>query len=390
MKEAAQNFTINRNWLIFALSASFGVVYLVFFSYSDLFFSPLTFTSFDSNGSKEFFNIIDGAGYLPLDSMLYFSSGISGNHEIDGNLNFFTLLAGFYQNVSLMYIAQFANTILPSNPFYIILLINFMFLVLSIKNYIVVCSHLKLDSNVFLFWISLNLLIVFALFALNKEIIGIYIISEFVLFFYKPARLMMTIRFLLILGLAMITRNVFFIAGIIIFLNKIFKINTFIIFLLFSGIALPLIYYLTQGALLGDTFGRLDQAATGWHQQSAAITTFFFWMVEYPFGYLIQFLIVFAVNVLSPILNPGIWAGYLSSINLSLFMLQISSGLFLILFLKHLRRQTFFNIFNYNHPFQFVLFYSMIFCILPFSQHRYLLCVYPVLVISMLYQQKNS
>ncbi len=372
---------------MFFTSILFGFFYSVFLSYPDQFASPFTFVKDLSTSEPMPSSYLVGVGYLPLDSLGYILN--SKNFSINEIASFDSLLilAGQYQNIILYYISKLSHYCNPENPYIIISIVNHLFLFLAMRNYYIVMRLLGINPNLFFSWISINIIIIYAIYSLNKEIVGLFLISEFVLFAYRPNYF----RVFFVLFLALITRNVFFVFGFLIILNHFVKFHSLFIFLIFSTVIVPGILFLTDGAVLGADFGQLDEAANNWGQQSSKITTYFYEYSKYPAGYIINYPIVLAVNVLSPILNFQYWHDYLSVFNLSQFILQLSSFMFSILFYLNIRNGRLYTVESWNSPFKFFFYYTMITSLFPFSQHRYLLPIFPVLVLSYLYfKSKHS
>lgn len=372
--------------LIISMSFFLGFLYCIFLSYPDQFFSPLSLIEELSTDTPFPSSSLVGVGYLPLDSLAYMSNGLEFSISDLSAYDSLWIVAGQYQNILLFYISKVAHQILPANPYVIVVIINHMFLLLALRNYLTVIKILNINAEKFLFWIAVNLILFYTLYSLNKEVIGMFMVSEFVLFTYKPNYL----RVLLVLAVALFTRNVFFVFGALIVINNFVRLHPLAVFFIFAAIILPGILYFTGGAVLGDKFGQLDGATKNWGQQSAQITTYFYEYIKYPMGYLLNYIIVLAVNVLGAGLNPQYWVDYLTSFNLSQFLLQLSSLLFGLLILKNILRGSLTTLTFWNGPIKFFVYYTMITCVLPFSQHRYLLPIYPVLVLSYLYSCAHS
>jgi len=368
-------------WALIVISTSFllGFLYAIFLSYPDQFLSPLTVIKHVS-GNDSRASYVNGIGYLPVDSALYLADGLAFSFSDLSAANIFGLVAGQYGNVSLYLIAKVASQVLPENPYVIITLINHVFLLLALRNYLDIIRILRIQTKKVLPWIAVNLLLFFALYTLNKEAIGIFLISEFVLFEYRPSYL----RVFMPLLVALFTRNLYFAFGILVVVNHIAKLHPLTVLAIFSAIILPGMFYLTGGHLAGEAFGDLDQTALYFEQKSAAVTTYFFGYIEYPLGYVLSYCAVLAVNILGPILNYGYWADYLDVFNLSQFLLQLSSLLFVFLILKTVKGRLFASS-MWNGPFKFFVYYTMFSCVLPLSQHRYLLPIYPIIVLSYVY-----
>jgi hypothetical protein len=361
-----------------------GLLYGLLLTYPDQSFSPLTIISHVS--TNEYANeLIMGVAYLPYDSDLYFADALNFRFsDISFTSNFLEILAGSYQNIILYSIAKIAHYISPQAPFWIVVLINHLLFTFALINYLKICKILNINSTPFIIFLFPNILILFTLFSLNKEVLGIYLVSEFILFSYKPNKL----RVIIILFLALLTRNVFFAFGLLVFINQFFRFKFTTIFLIFAAVILPILFYLTNGAILGERFGELSSAAAQWQQQSHLITSFFYEYIKYPMGYFLNYFVVLIVNILAPALNSKYWSDYFYVINLSQLFLQLSS----VLFSCYLLRIFFslgWNFLHWQSPFKFFVYYTMIVCVFPFSQHRYLIPIFPVVVLSLLYHLKK-
>ncbi len=373
------NYTL---FFVIGLPILLGFLYSVFLSYPDQFFSPFTIISdlSEEDVTDATSSYLIGVGYLPQDSARYLRQGLQFSLSERPLADFFRVLAGWFSNISLFYIAKIAHKVLPQNPYVVIALINHLFMLLTLRNYMAMARILKISESRFLPWIGGNLILIYVLYSLNKEAIGMFLVSEFVLFEYRQSYP----RVLFSLFLALMTRNVLFGFGVITVINHFVKLKPWKVLVIFAAILLPVLFYITGGAILGEEFGQLGDATYQHGQKSSAITTYFFKYEEYPMGYFLSYIVVLAVNVLGPFLNYGYWKDYFTVFVLSQFLLQLSSLLFALLIWKTVRGRLFTTA-MWEGPLKFVFYYTMISCIMPFSQHRYLIPIYPVLVLSYVY-----
>jgi hypothetical protein len=110
--------------------------------------------------------------------------------------------------------------------------------------------------------------------------------------------------------------------------------------------------------------------------------------LSYPFGPIICWMIVGAVDTLSPVLNPTLWPRYLDGFNVDIFIQQCSSalfGLFIILLIKAIAQARFrMSVFA-----EMFAYYFIVVTTFPISQHRYLIASWPFLILALLDYRTN-
>lgn len=248
---------------------------------------------------------------------------------------------------------------------YIVFLLNFFLLILTIKNCQDIFKFYRSPNYaVFLLLFFCNPLVIVNLVSLNKEIWGLY----FIISFLRNRIYKAHVRYFLVMLFSFFIRDVFFFTGILFFLMTTLKIRRFSYLIIISILA-P---FVVPQAMVHHSI------KVG--QRSAILMDFFANIQSYPFGYLFTYFPKLIINMYTGLYPPR-WAS-LSFHNIYEFFSLISSVTFFlcsliivykIILLRRRRRSSIlisiFCAFTFLH------------CLISYSVHRYYFPLYPIVVI---------
>lgn len=314
--------------------------------------------------------------YLPLDSASYLDTADAPWRELARSLYFFDdLNAGLGSNVSIFFLGKLAHTLSPGNPLVAVAVLNHLLLALAGWNLAAVCRRYRVRLDRFLPLLLANPLLLFSLHTLNKEIVGLALVSAMVRVAFWSR---LAVVPLILLGV--FTRNVFFGFGVLMLIRRPLMRLPFWAPLVATSLALYGLLRATDNAPFGERFGDLTTLTRYYNQQTAEILQLAYTLMQVPFGYVLAYPLVLGINMLSPAFNPRYWADYLDYVNFAQLSLQCSAIAFGVLLLTAVLRMRSFRIVQLE-PFRLVFLFSVLTSALPFSQHRYLLPIYPFVVL---------
>ncbi len=324
--------------------------------------------------------------YLPLDSALYLENAkdFSISTVLDLLKNVSSFQFGLLSNITLFAIGKLAFALAPSSPYLVIAVVNHALLALAVSNYTTVCRELRLNSSQFRLLLLVNCLIVLSLYSLNKEAVGIYLVSVFSLYSVRGRTWQLGPG----LVAALFTRDLFFAFGLLVIARRRWNVRLGVV-LIGLSLLFPAIIWLLGGLLFGETFGDLTSPTVQWEQQTSAVLVAAFRTMSYPLGYLLAFPVVAIINIASPMLNLRDYVNMLHQNDLSVLTQHVSSFCFVVLLGAALHRAKWRALLA-DPMFQLFMSYLVLLALYPVSQHRYLLPVYPVVVLTYLSTRANS
>jgi hypothetical protein len=317
--------------------------------------------------------------YLPLDSANYLASAHQPLGQIlqsavaVGDLSF-----GLFSNISVILIGKFALTVWPSHPLFVVAIVNHVLLGLTVVHYRTICERMGLDSGRFLALLLANPIVVFVVWTLNKEAVGLFLVAGMIRYALDGRRLPLVLLVLV----ALYTRNVLFGFGLVMLARPLLLRLRPWVLLVAASLVWPVILLLTHDQPFGPAFGNLDNLTKAFDQQTRPLLVLAFQLMKLPFGYVFAWPIVTAIDIASPVLNPRYWESYAHHLNLAQTMLQLSSACFVALLaytVWHARLRTL-----RLEPVYLFFVYTLITSVLPLSQHRYLVPAYPIVVLGAL------
>lgn len=314
--------------------------------------------------------------YLPLDSASYLDTANAPWGELAARLNFFDgLNAGLGSNVSIFFLGKLAHTLSPGNPLLAVAVLNHLLLAFAGWNLAAICRRYGVRFDQFLLLLLANPLLLFSLHTLNKEILGLALVSAMVraAFWHRFAVVPLVL-------VALFTRNVFLGFGVLMLIRRPLMRLPFWVPLVAASLALYGLLRATNNAPFGERFGDLTTLTQYYNQQTAEILNLAYTLMQVPFGYVLAYPLVLGINLVSPAFNPRYWADYLDYVNLAQLSLQCSAIAFGALLLTAVLKMRSFRIVQLE-PFRLVFLFTVLTSALPFSQHRYLLPIYPFVVL---------
>ena len=317
--------------------------------------------------------------YLPIDSATYLQLAAAPLRSILALPTSSAPNLALFNNVLPLLIGKFALVISPARPLLFVAALNHAAFVWTIAHYRAICRYYKVSVERFLPLLMLNPLILFSMYTLNKEVLGLFIAGALVRYALEGRR----VSFSVMLLIALLTRNVFFIFGLILLGRRlIFRTRPYVMLTL-AALVVPIVLWATHNAPLGNEFGSLDLLTTALNQQTSSVLVWAFNVSRVPFGYIVTYPVVTAINLLSPLLNPQYYAEYVNGFNWSQAALQCSSLAFagiLVATTKWTSWRSLLQIAPLRLAFAITLFMSAY----PLSQHRYLLPFYPLVALGYL------
>lgn len=324
--------------------------------------------------------------YLPIDSASYLESANASWGTIARSANIFeNFNAGLGSNVLVVVVGKLAHLICPQRPLIAIAIFNHLLFFWSMRNLAAICRRYGVEFTRFLPFVMVNPLVLFSLHTLNKEIIGLALTAAAVRASLGGHR----VPLLAIMLLGFFTRNVFFAFSALLLIRRTLFRLPFWAPLAGASLALPVLLYATGNAPFGDQFGDLDTLTKFYSQQTAAIMHIAFTLMKLPLGYILAYPLVAAVNLVSPAFNPRYWSDYVDYVNLAQFCLQASAVAFGALLVTAVVRARSLLLVQLE-PFRLVFLFTLLTSALPFSQHRYLLPIYPFVVLLALTARRQA
>lgn len=327
--------------------------------------------------------------YLAVDSWRYmffsygtadFYSAIKEIFISDGNGVF------LFSNSFLYFLGWVSNDILGVGYIFVYF-VNILFYVHSIfllkKISFIYGVNFYAALSVFL----MNPLVFHALFSLNKEIIGLWIVMLGFCCVLRHAygRLLFLVLF------AVSVKSFFSMFLLAFFVVHRFKIPP-LYFLLSLSLFLSVFLNVYDVTFLGGNLESLSQASDTHSQKSYYYMAVAESFMKIPFGYCVSFLMVFSINLLSPLYSIGLSLFYWVSVggwySVTLLLSSIMfTSLFAFLVVAANKR----GLWEYltkrgscDAIFSCVFVFLVMVSMLPVSQHRYLLPIYPILCIAFL------
>jgi len=189
-------------------------------------------------------------------------------------------------------------------------------------------------------------------------------------------------RMLPALALAFFTRDVLFLFGLLVLLRRRVGLSAGAALLL-ASLLFPLALRAMEGALLGQGVGELISTTVFFGQKTSQLFVFLYAITSQPFGYIVTFPLILAIEVASPFLNYTYYLTPLVRTDWAELTLVVSSGCFVALLVAAWYRAGVSRLIRLE-AFQLFVLFSLLVCLYPYSQHRYLLPVYPVVVLTYL------
>lgn len=273
-----------------------------------------------------------------------------------------------FNMLGMLILGKTALWISPENSEYVIFCFNILILAATIKNFQQVFRFYKSSQyRLFLLLFLLNPIVLMSTMALNKEILGLFFVSSFL-----KHRIYRTFtRYLIVVLVSFLIRDVYAAVGILFFLISTVRFRK-IYYLLFISLLTP---FVVPKSMIEMLIRGQDELSTG---VSLLVNN----IQSYPLGYLLVYfpkLILDMFGALSPIRFFET-----DSTNLVAVYTKVSSLLFLlftcIILHKHLHLKRALNCHLVNLFFA----YTFIVCITPFIHHRYIFPVYPALLLTAL------
>jgi hypothetical protein len=326
------------------------------------------------DGSIYASNMIDGGKvYLPVDSNLYISKSLENLQSLNS--------LGMGTNYLPVLIGDFSEWLLPESPYNAIYTINIFLLNMSFWAFQSSARIIK-GKAVFgpvIFWMSCPLLF-FITTGINKEILSLFSVTFYLYFFLKyihTKKMTYLLGILCVMALAFFIRNMLFIAqlGLLIYFF-VQPRRPLLLILLSVSLILPIAMSLTDGFLFGKGFYNFNEVAAIKSMQTARIFDLSTQLYNYPLGFFVSYLLNGAIYILAPGINPSYWTGLVERINPAEIFLMLSSlymSLLLVFLLirGRLKGLSIIHVFIYG--------FSVLIFLLPISQHRYLIPIYPAL-----------
>jgi hypothetical protein len=327
------------------------------------------------------YNLIRNCTLLEVDSALYVATAQEFSFEkLYDTLQSQSIISLGSLNSILLYIDfNIAKSLAPDFPYVIVVFINALLYLGGALNVRAIARKRGIDERDALIVYFLNPLLLFAMTSLNKEIFGIYVVTAMARAYLN--RHLVTLLFLLIL--AFLTRFAFGALGLILlarYLMPWFKAKHVLLFL---GLAIPAVFRALEGQLGGSNAPSLYEFAASIEQRSAAVMTFAARAMDYPFGPFLGWILIGAVNVLSPVSNFGLYGRYADGFNIDIFAQQSSSFLFALfgaITLWNIARRKFVLL----PVTEIFLYFMIIVSTFPISAHRYLTAGWPLLALGAL------
>lgn len=286
---------------------------------------------------------------------------------------------GVLNNTLLYIVFQASQFLAPDFPYTIIILFNALMFLGGMRNMQAIAQRLSVDVRDMTILYCLNPLMLFAITSLNKEIFGIFLLSAAA----RAALYRKPLTLLLVLVFAMLTRFAFGAAILLFTLRYFFPIIRLKHTIVALCLGIPALVTILSGQLAGSNAPSFLEYAGSLEQRSATTLSFAAVFLFYPFGPIITWAIVGAVDVLSPVLNLPLYARYSEGFNLDLFAQQASSLLFgifgAILIVRILQKRFVFTVGS-----EIFLYFFITVATLPISAHRYLIAGWPFLTLAVL------
>jgi hypothetical protein len=287
---------------------------------------------------------------------------------------------GALNDLILYFDFDFAKAIAPNFPYVVVVLINALLFFGGARNIQLIARKLELDEMNALILYFTNPLMLFAMTSLNKEIVGIFVVSAI-----ARAYLYRRFFFLLIsVVLALMTRFAFDALGFILIARYLFPwLKPRYVLLSLGLVVIPAIFQALGGQLGGANAPSFFQYAESLNQQSTAILGFGAQVMAYPFGPFLGWTLIGTVDVLSPMLNLSLYGSYMNGFSVDNFAEQTSSFLFALfgaIVIYRIIRQRF----RLLSMAELFLYMFVIVATFPISAHRYLIASWPLLILAFL------
>lgn len=274
-------------------------------------------------------------------------------------------------NIAVIAEGMAADMLLPGAPLVLIFMMNYALLLAALHLYRRTLPSLGLTFTAAVeLVILLNPFLLLNMVSLTKEIWGVFFVAAFV----RSSATRSWMRLAIFGVLSMLVREYYIAVAAAMGLARILKHG---VAALLVGVA-GLIGLLETVLGLGDLTGYRLSKSVELGQQSAPVMETLGAIQSLPFGHIVAFPAVLAVNVLSPALNPHSY-----EFSLDLYYVDantISSFMFAVLILWGIRAEFLYPTPGRRILRQLLLAFAIIVTIYPISQHRYLLAAYPLLV----------
>ena len=317
--------------------------------------------------------------YLPLDSAGYlatahesFGTIVRSMYDV-GHVGF-----GLFSNLTVILLGKLALKVWPSHPLAFVAIVNHVLFVGTVLHCRAICRHYGVWFERFLPLVLVNPLVLFTLYTLNKEAIGLFLVAATVRYSLEDRKLP-------VVGLVLValyTRNVLFGFCVLMLFRKLLMRIRWWQLLVAASLVWPAVLYVTHDQPFGSQFGSLDSLTRYFNQQLSRVLTFALDLMKVPLGYVLAWVIVTGIDVASPAFNIRYYRSYADHLNYAQITLQVSSIVFicliaLTLFRARLQAPKIEPLFLF---FVFTLFTG----VFPLSQHRYLLPAFPLLIVAYL------
>lgn len=292
--------------------------------------------------------------------------------DLGENTEFLDLLFSpiMYRNLSGMALIAKFTLYFGDYQIYAAALLNFLFLYLSLINFDKIMDKIGIyNKQMFYLLMLINLYFLSLFFSINKEIIGICILSYGVFFFLYGN----FIKYFLLAFISFYIRDAYMFSLLLFFIICYFKKIPYYYYLLFISIVLPILIPEKQ----------IDILLEGQDNKSIGLSIFFADLQSYPFGYIFTFLpklFIQAFGALSPL---RIGDALIISNTIGLLTI-ISSFIIFLLTIILLYRITFKSCSVNKIILKFIYAFTLVTVTPLFLHLRYLFPLYPFLCIAYL------
>ena len=272
---------------------------------------------------------------------------------------------------------RLALALIPSAPHVAILAMNYALLVLALRNLRQLAEVLGLAwTRRIQILIVLNPFIWMNLVTLTKEAWGIFFVSAFALAAVRRHLLSLVV----LAALSMFVRESYVFLALGMYLVVVLPGRRALWLPIVVSLAMGMVHmFLGEGNVVANAGSKSSELG----QRSADIMQSMAHLQGYPFGHLLAAPIVLLINIASPALNLRYYQ--LSVGDLYNVTDTVSSILFIALIIIGLRSrwhsQSTGRLWNRDVLFRLLIAFATLVTLYPISQHRYLLPVYPLLVL---------
>ncbi|MHB8398582.1 MAG: hypothetical protein ACYDCI_06565 [Candidatus Limnocylindrales bacterium] len=284
-------------------------------------------------------------------------------------------------NIALFAQGKVAQSAFPWDPSVGIFLLNVLIFGVGVRNALAIARELGVElSPLAKLTLFLNPAVLLSTVSLTKEIWGLALITGFSLAAIRHR--WVTLGVLAVISL--FVREYYPVVAVFVALLTKPKLQPWILL-----VAVAFFMGFLESVLgFGDLTGFLALKAEQLGQQTATLMHTMGQVQSIPFGHIIAFPIVLAVNIASPMFNPASYATPVDAffVQATTISSYLSVGLLLVGASRHWRRR---DLHATDIVWRHLFGFAVLLTLYPISQHRYWLAAYPLLVVWALANDKN-